>query len=171
MRLPCNPLREREPVEVQIGQTEDLALDEALRDVTAKHRIVLDGGVEPQTVALIAVIERRLERSRGTATSATCPAATSSATASAASGLLAPVALVVVLVLVLVLVLVVILGLLRGGGIKLGGDQRVIFVAGFELLVALEGLDLLHCHFELMGDPRVGPPLADPCANTVELGS
>jgi len=32
VRLPCNPLREREPVEVQIGQTEDLALDEALRD-------------------------------------------------------------------------------------------------------------------------------------------
>ena len=86
-------------------------------------------------------------------------------------------------------VLVLVVGLLGSRGVELGGDQRVVLgaqvdvivvdrgggavglVAAFELLVALEGLDLLHCHFELMGDPRVGPPLADPGADAVELGS
>ena len=92
--------------------------------------------------------------------------------------------------IVLVVLFVVLVGLLSSGGVELGRDQRVVLgaqvdvivvfgrgrgavglVAGLELLVALEGLDLLHCHFELVGDPRVGPPLADPGADAVELRS
>ena len=110
-------------------------------------------------------------------------AASSAASATTAGGLLRLIVLVVLFVVVLV-------GLLSSGGVELGRDQRVVLgaqvdvivvlgrgrgavglVAGLELLVALEGLDLLHCHFELVGDPRVGPPLADPGADAVELRS
>ena len=36
-------------------------------------------------------------------------------------------------------------------------------------LLTLERLDLLDGHLELMGDPGVGPPLADPCPDLVQL--
>ena len=79
---------------------------------------------------------------------------------------------------------------LRGGGVKLSGNQRVVLgsqvdvlvilghgggtigvVPGVELLLALEGLDLLNGDLELVSDPRVGPPLTDPGADAVQLRS
>src|SRR5580658_8548443 len=56
--------------------------------VLGVHRVILDGWVEPQTVALVAVVERRLERTgRRLATpgGATASAASSSAAISASS--------------------------------------------------------------------------------------
>jgi hypothetical protein len=126
------------------------------------------------------VVERRLERAvvagRGTA-----PGGRAAAAAAPALGLL--------LRLVLVLGLGLRLrGLLRLGGVELGGDERVVLRAqvdlvvevraggslavlalGLQVLLALERLDLLHRHLQLVGDPRVGPPLADPTADLVQV--
>ena len=76
------------------------------------------------------------------------------------------------------------------GGVELGGDQRVVLGAQIDLVVvvgeradalglgarletllALEGLDLLDGDLELVRDPRVGPPLADPGADAIQLWS
>ena len=49
-------------------------------------------------------------------------------------------------------------------------DSRAIFVSvGLEALLALEGLDLLDRHFQLMRDPRVGATLSHPPADLVKL--
>jgi carbon storage regulator len=80
-------------------------------------------------------------------------------------------------------------GLARGlGGLDLGRDERVVLGAQVDLVVevdagsitvlgvgrqqlvlALEGLDLLDRRLELMGDPGVGTALADPAADLVEV--
>ncbi len=162
----------------------DRDLDRAMTGpVLGVDRIVLDRGVEPQAVPLFAVVERRLER-RGLAPGA----AASTAAASPALGR----RLLAVTVLVLVLFLGVFLGALGLGGFELGGDQRVVLGSkinliievgagagagglgvglGLEALLALERLDLLHGHLELVCDPRVGASLADPAANSVQLWS
>ena len=71
----------------------------------------------------------------------------------------------------------------RGFGLELGGDLRVVFRAqvdlfrsgavlfdvGLEALLALEGLDLLDGHFQLVRDPRVGATLSHPPADLVKL--
>jgi hypothetical protein len=156
--------------------------------------VVLDGGIEPQAVALLAVVEGALELRAGALRAPPAPAA---APATALRGL------VVVLVLILVAAVLGLLGgaarLLLGarglGGLELGGDQRVVLGAqvdlvvevdarrgarhqralavlvGHEVVVLLECLDLLDGHLELVRDPRVGTALADPSADLVEVRS
>ena len=95
--------------------------------------IVGDGGVEPQTVALLAVVERALERARAAAATAPAPATTAAATAARWP----------------VLVVLVrprprrarLLGSSASPrplsllGLKLSGDQRVILGAQIDLIV------------------------------------
>ncbi len=77
----------------------------------------------------------------------------------------------------------------RLGGLELGGDGRVVLGAevdlvvevqvrtlgrlavGQQLVLALEGLDVLDGHLELMSDPGVGTALPDPSADLVEVRS
>src|SRR4051794_15874175 len=139
----------------------DRDLDGAVtRPVLGVHGVVLHGRVEPQPVALLAVVERRLQgtgragAARGAAPAAARPAP-AAARAARARGRLVLLGLAGVLVLVL--------GLIggglgrRGGGLELGGDQGVVLGAEVDLLVALvavraalevvlalEGLDLLN---------------------------
>ena len=110
---------------------------------------------------------------------------TSAAPSPAAPSAAAPAALGLVLaalvaVLVALVLLLVRLGLeLRGNeGVVLGSEVQLLVDAGSEvavaarwseLVLALEGVDVLHAHVELVGDPGVGPTLADPAANLVEL--
>ena len=75
------------------------------------------------------------------------------------------------------------LGAALGFLLEFGGDQRVVFRAqinlldrgavvfrvGLEALLALEGLDLLDRHFQLVRDPRVGATLSHPPADLVKL--
>ena len=93
------------------------------------------------------------------------------------------------LALVVVFLFLGLFGALGLGGFELGGDQRVVLgsqidlvvevdgragvgvTVGLEALLALERLDLLHGHLELVGDPGVGAPLANPGADAVQLGS
>ena len=75
-----------------------------------------------------------------------------------------------------------------GLGLELGGDQGVVLGAqvdlvvevgarragdgltlGREVVLALESVDLLHGHLELVGDPCVGPSLAHPGADLVQV--
>ena len=86
------------------------------------------------------------------------------------------------------------LGARRLGGFELGGDERVVLGAQVDLVVEvaaagagsqravglavrhevvllLERLDLLDGDLELMSDPGVGPTLADPAADLVEVWS
>ena len=103
-------------------------------------RVVLDGGIEPQPVALLAMVEGPLELARG----GLAPPAPAAA---AATALLA-----VVLVFVLVVVVVLVVAGLRGrcglglaaglllgagrlGGLELGGDQRVVLGPQIDLVV------------------------------------
>jgi len=146
------------------------------RPVFGVDRVILDGWVQPEAVALLTVVKGRLERSRGPAPP---PAATTSAASPAAAGGL--------LGVVLVLVLVRAVGF---GGIELSRDQSIILgaevdlavevsgcpcafdvVTRSELLLAAEGLDLLHGDLELVRDPGIGPTLSDPGANAVQLWS
>src|SRR3954447_21153524 len=150
--------------------------------------VVLHGGIEPQAVALLAVVERRLER--GGATLAT--AAVAATATPAAAGLIVLVGRLLGLLAGLGL-----RGGFRGGllgrlrrllrlGVELGRDLGVVLRAevdllvggavaavavllGRELVLALEGLDLLDGDFELVGNPRIGAALTDPRADLVEL--
>ena len=152
--------------------------------VLGVHGVVLNGGVEPQPVALLAVVEGGFEgRGGGAAASPRTPAAS----APAAGGSL----LLVSLVLLLLLLLLLLLGRSpRLSGLELGRDQGVVFssqvdlvvkvtgrddpfgiVRGRESLLLLEGLDLLNGHLKLMCDPRIGPALPHPRADLVELGA
>src|SRR5437763_537792 len=141
--------------------------------------IVRDGGVEPQAVALLAVVEGALERARAG------PAATAPATppaAPAAPGLA---------LAVLALVGLILCGLLVRLGVERGRHERVILsaevilqtaelrvpvpvpVAGLrrsQVVLALEGHELAHAHIELMRDPGVRSALANPRPDLVELG-
>src|SRR4051794_19775642 len=131
------------------------------------------------------MVERALER----LVRAASPAAAAAARAAAGSGLL--VALLGGLGLGVLVggALGRLLGepclLLRAAGLlglELGGDRRVVLGAEVDLLeglgritvrlqvvLALEGLDLLHGDLELMGDPGVRAALPDPPTNLVEL--
>ena len=163
--------------------------------------VVLDRGVEPQAVALLAVVEGALEGAGGVV--APAGAATAAACALLGRGLAASRRALVTAALVFVIAfgrlrvllggalggllgqLGLLLGPARGLGLELGGDRGVVFGAevdlldrlagalaiGLELVLALEGLDLLHGHFELVGDPRVDSALPDPPADLVELGA
>src|SRR4051812_35656504 len=168
-----------------VGLDDDLDLALA-GPVLGVHRIVRDGRVEPQPVALLAVVERALERPRRPGRAPAAP------TAAAAAALGTVLVLVLVLVLVALVLggLLVLLGAAGGLGLELGGDQRVVLRAqidlvvevdphrgavavalGGELVLALERLDLLDRHLELVRDPRVRPALANPGADLVEVGA
>ena len=157
--------------------------------VLGVDRVVLDRRVEPQAVALLAVVEGALERARcrrrarsehpapataaatararrrasssSSARSPSCAAfASASAFARSASSL---------------------------GGLELGGDQRVVLGAQVDLLadsptrswpprllldqlvLALELFDVAHADLELVGHPGVGTALAYPGADLVEV--
>ena len=99
--------------------------------VLGVDRIVLDGGVEPQAVALVTMVEGRLERVGGALAAAASPAAAASATAPSR---------------LIRLVLVVLVGLgLRlgfglgsfGGSIELGGDQGIILGPQVDLIIEI----------------------------------
>jgi hypothetical protein len=155
--------------------------------------VVLHGGVEPQSVALLAVVEGSLERLAGRAGDAGAGATAAAATTAATS----PRALVAVLVLARSrLVLRLVGGQGRFGLVlRLGfrvegrGDERVVLGAQVDLdllagarpvgggllgrdqlVLALEGGDVAGRDLELMSDPGVGTALADPAADLVELG-
>ena len=124
------------------------------------------------------MVEGALERCRR-------PGAPATAAASAAAP---PTPGGTILVLLVAVAVFRIRGLLRGG-LELRRDQRVVLGAQIDLVVevqaravgrlaaldklvlALELLDLLDRHLELMGNPRVGAALADPAADLVEVGT
>src|SRR5436190_10992924 len=154
--------------------------------VLCVDRAVGDLGIEPQPIPLLAVVERALERRRRQLRSG--PASATPAAPAAALGLVLLVGLGLGFRLVLVL-LELLLGP-RGLGLELGGDQGVVLGAQVDLVVevdggralgrvalrrqvvlALEGGDLGGRHLELVGDPRVGPALADPGADLVQMGA
>ena len=155
--------------------------------------VVRDGGVEPQAVALLAVVERALERLR-----LATPAAPAAAAPAAAS---APAALRLIVIAVAALVTpggracsVPVIGIRLRFRLALGlerlGDQRIVLraqvglvrlrardevlaLAGLgrgELVLALERADITHRDVELVGDPGVGAALAHPRADLVQLG-
>ncbi len=138
--------------------------------VLGVDRVVGDVGVEPEAVALLAVVERAFED----VGLAGAPAPAASAAAAARGGAFA---------VLRVAVLGVssrggrlgLLGRARSGGLELRRDQGVVLgakvdlvveveprgavlrrVVGRELVLALELLDLLDGDLELVGDPRVG---------------
>ena len=155
------------------------------------HGIVLHGGVQPEAVALFAVVEGALERTRrpGAATR------TSTAAPGRALGFLLVLGLggggsnsgCGLLFRGLARGLFggtrLFFGLARGFGFELGGDLRVVFRAqvhlfgggavlfevGLEALLALEGLDLLDGDFQLVRNPRIGATLSHPPADLVKL--
>ena len=77
------------------------------------------------------------------------------------------------------------LGALGGFLLELGGDGRVVFGAqidlfvggsglgsvGLQILLSLEGLDLLDGDVELVRDPCVGTTLSHPPTDLVKLGT
>jgi hypothetical protein len=94
------------------------------------------------------------------------------------------------LVLVILGLILIFIALLGCGGLQLGGDQCIVLGAKIdlvievcgdadtvgvgtrlEILLALERLNLLNGYLELMRDPGVGSPLADPGADAVQLWS
>src|SRR4051794_135394 len=153
------------------------------RPVLGVDGVVLHGGVEPQPVALLAVVERALERAPGGAAAA--GAAAGAATAARLRLLLAVLFRLLGGALGGLLgCLRVLLGLARGLGLELGRDRGVVLGAqigllavgglvaiGLEILLALERLDLLDCRFELVRDPCVGAALSHPRADLVKLGT
>ncbi len=98
------------------------------RPVLGVHRVVLDRGVEPQSVALLTVVEGALERSGGAGAAASAAAAPTPAPGSGAS----------VVVAVLVGLLGFLFALLEaralGLGLQLGGDERVVLGAQVDLV-------------------------------------
>src|SRR4051812_6921283 len=162
------------------------------RPVLGVDRVVLDGGVEPQAVALLAVVERALQGAAaraGGAPAAATPTAAATTTARAAA---------VVLVVLVGLRVVLVLAGLGGGrsglgrlgllGLQLGGDEGVVLGAKVDLVVeiddrsrglalalrgefvpAFERLDLLYGHLKLVGDPGIRSALPNPATNLVEM--
>src|SRR3954464_15588522 len=174
----------------------DRHLDRAMSGpVLGVDRVVLDGGIQPQAVALLAMVERALERPGRCAL-----ASAGAARTRAALGLLLRLGLGLGIRLgclglggfargLLGSALLLGLALLFAAslfGLELGSDRGVVFGAqvdlligrravalgvalGFQAVLALEGLDLLDRDLELVRDPRVGPTLAHPPANLVKL--
>ena len=149
-------------------------------------RVVLDGGVEPEPVALVAVVERPLERLPP------APRARGLRVARAGGAWACRLVVGVVAsvgVVVLGFVLRRLVGLLLG--LERGGDERVVLgaqvqllvdggpgealvtvsggIVGHQLVLALEGADVPDGHLELVRDPGVGATLAHPGADLVEL--
>jgi hypothetical protein len=161
------------------------------RPVLGVDGVVGDGRVEPQAVALLAVVERALERApfeparrapaaaaraarlglasrrspsrsvavgvaslrRASASAAarlSCAASRSSSAAISASSSARR----------------SISSSKSAGGGRLGACP-----SGHEVLLALERLDLLHGHLELVGDPRVGPPWRPNCGSGSGAGA
>ena len=58
-------------------------------------------------------------------------------------------------------------GVVLGAEIDLLGGR--LAAVGLEILLALEGLDLLHRDLELVRDPRVGATLSHPPSNLIKL--
>src|SRR5205085_5777398 len=100
--------------------------------VLGVHGVVLNRGVEPQPVALLAVVERPLEWLRRASSSAAATPAAAAAAAPAAGAGLVVAGLLVVPVLVLVLVF---LFLVLVVGLEGGRHQGVVLGAEVELLV------------------------------------
>ena len=164
--------------------------------VLGVDRVVLDGGIEPQAVALLAVVERALERAGGGAACGARPprrrgalglspssSASASSSSSAARAASASAAF--------------------GGSSAARAPPRpsrglgprarrrsarrprradrsrrrsraaraVGLAVRLEPLLALERLDLLHGDLELVRDPRVGATLSHPPADLVQLRS
>ncbi len=192
-RAPSAPTAEPRPIVVVVGvrlagaADHDLILLDRHLDgpvagpVLGVDGIVLDGGIEPQSVALLAVVEGRLQRAGGAAAAAASASAAAAATAagrlvgasssSSSSSVSArrrrprrrrrarrrsahrP---------------------RRAGRSRRRSRRRGSafgVVAGLERLLALESLDLLNGDLQLVGDPGVGASLADPGADSVELRS
>ena len=151
--------------------------------VLGVDRVVLDGGVEPQAVALVAMVEGGLERAGGLArargrrpprrprrrgagfSSPSSSLSSSSVDASGCLGLAGPRPP---------------RARRRSARRPRPGDRSrrrsrrprptaSPSVAAAEAVLAPERLDLLNRHLELVSDPRVGSPLANPGANPVEL--
>src|SRR5262249_47317078 len=151
----------------------DLALSRPVLDVDG---VVLDRGVEPEAVAVVlAVVEGPLELFAPAAPATATPAATppGAGLALAALGLLAVVALGLLRGLILLD-----LGFrLRGRSLDLGLDlvaeidlaAAAVLVVGRQFVLVAELAELGRADFELVRDPGVGPPLADPGADLVEL--
>ena len=155
----------------------DLAVPGPVLGVDA---VVGDRRVEPQAVALVAVLEGALVRGRLPGAGAT--AATATATAA-----LGRVAVLVVVGVTVGLGGLGLLGLAGGLGLELGGDQRVVLGAqvdlvvevgagglrsltvGEQIVLLLEGFDLLDGDLQLVSDPRVGATLAHPGADLVQM--
>src|SRR5664280_1528541 len=155
-------------------------------------RVVLDGWVQPQPVALLAVIERALQRA-GAAGARAGPEHLASAPSTAAAGARTG----RILVVLLGLALGRLGGLLLGFGLgtfglqlrclELGCDQCIVLSAQVDLVgilgdgcalcgilldqivLTLELFDVAHADLELMGDPGVGTALTDPGADLVEV--
>src|SRR6202167_1266655 len=143
-------------------------------------RVVLDGGVQPQAVALLAVVEGALQRTPA-ATRACAPAAAASPAPAGASGRL------VLLSIIFHGLRLLALGL-HFGRLQLGGDQRVVLgpeidfvgvvaredsIGGLgvadELVLAPELLDVTDGDLELVGNPGVGTALPYPRADLVQV--
>ena len=146
--------------------------------VLGVDRVVLDGRVEPQAVALIAVVEGRLERARRTcavrrplrpprrprrrragrsSSSSSDSSSSSGRSASAASSSAAISASS---------------SARRSISSSKSTARPALGVgAGLETLLALEGLNLLDGDLELVRDPGVGSALAHPGADAIELWS
>lgn len=145
--------------------------------VLGVDRIVNDGGIEPEPVTLFAVVESCFE-CRATAASATATAATAATSGAIGS------------------VFVRCLGGLRFAlcerSFQISCDQRVVFCSkvkfffdsrrsgrvigrsstiGIELLLALEGRDVICGRLKLMRDPSVGATLSHPHADLVQVWS
>ena len=165
-------------------------LDRALTGPVLRiDRVVLDGWVEPQSVALLAVVERPLE---GTGVAVCCAAAAAATTAAAAfrvascwSGITR------VRVRVLVLLRSGASAFRRSASSSAASSSAAIsasssarrsissksdgagacggvLVAG-KIVLALELLDVLHADFELVCDPGVGTALPYPDTDLVQM--
>src|SRR4051812_1685549 len=151
--------------------------------------VVLHGGVEPEPVPLLAVVEGALERLPGAAAAA---AAAASPAARLGLGIGVEAVLARLLGVAGGLVLLgalgglvggagVLLGLAGGLGLQLRGDRGVVLGAeidlvavggglvavSFQPLLSLERLDLLYRRFQLVRYPRIGAALADPRADLI----
>ena len=145
--------------------------------------IVLDGGVEPQAVALLAVVERALERPGGLLAAAAAGARPGALRlrrllvlgglllGGLAGGLLGGLGLLLGAADLLGLELRGDRGVVLGAEVDLVGDRAVGggLAVGLQAVLALEGLDLLDGHLELVGDPGVGATLSHPPTDLVKL--
>src|SRR5512132_153024 len=156
------------------GDHDPLGLDDDLDGavscpVLRVDGIVRHGGVEPQPVALLAVVEGALEFA-----AAASPPAPATAAPAALAGLLLVLApgLGGLLLLVVALILLLRLCLERGGhqGVVLGPEVRLLVrpdtalvavgVARDEVVLALEAPDVRDGDIELVGYPGVRPAFA-----------